>query len=131
VAELIQKDIAMAEAAPKERVAGLVDVVDESESLCYIDDDATRSEKGPDLSLPQPQCEAAMNLNEGSGAKTQNVIDLDAPEVEASAAQTSRSPPPVSRDADPASAKPIEAAASGKLTASESLQPEDAGTVQT
>jgi hypothetical protein len=39
VAELIQKDIAMADAAPKERVAGLVDVVDESESLCYIDDD--------------------------------------------------------------------------------------------
>jgi hypothetical protein len=124
VAELIQKDIAMAEAAPKERVAGLVVVVDESESLCYIDDDATRSEKGPDVSLPQPQCETAMNLNKGSGAKTQNVVDLDAPEVEASSAQTSRSPPP-------ASAKPIEAAASGKLTASESLQPEDAGTVQT
>jgi hypothetical protein len=129
VAELIQKDIAMAEAAPKERVAGLVDVVDESESLCYIDDDATRSEKGPDVSLPQPQCEAAMNLNEGSGAKTQNLIDLDAPEVDASAAQTSRSPPPVSRDVDPASVKPVEAAASGKLMASESLQPEDAGTV--
>jgi hypothetical protein len=123
VAELIQKDIAMAEAAPKERVAGLVDVVVESESLCYIDDDATRSEKGPDVSLPQPQCETA-NLNEGSGAKTQNVVDLDAPEVEASSTQTSRSPPP-------ALAKPIEAAASGKLTASESLQPEDAGTMQT
>jgi hypothetical protein len=29
----------MADAAPKECVAGLVDVVDESESLCYIDDD--------------------------------------------------------------------------------------------
>jgi hypothetical protein len=52
VAELIQKDIAMADAAPKERVAGLVDVVDESESLCYIDDDTTRSEKGPDVTLP-------------------------------------------------------------------------------
>jgi hypothetical protein len=36
VAELIQKDIAMAEAAPKGRVAGLVDIVDESESLCYL-----------------------------------------------------------------------------------------------
>jgi hypothetical protein len=131
VAELIQKDIAMAEAAPKGRMAGLVDVVDESESLCYIDDDATRSEKGPDVPLPQPQCEAATNLNEGSSAKAQNVIDLDAPEVEASAAPTSRSPPPVSQDVNPASAKPIEAAASGKLTASESLQPEDAGTVRT
>jgi hypothetical protein len=30
VAEMIQKEIAMADAAPKERVAGLVDVVDES-----------------------------------------------------------------------------------------------------
>jgi hypothetical protein len=45
VAELIQKEISMADAAPKERVAGLVDVVDESESLCYIDDDTTRVEK--------------------------------------------------------------------------------------
>jgi hypothetical protein len=41
VAELIQKEIAMADTAPKERVAGLVDVVDELESLCYIDDDTT------------------------------------------------------------------------------------------
>jgi hypothetical protein len=41
VAELIQKDIAMADVASKECVAGLVDVVDESESLCYIDDDTT------------------------------------------------------------------------------------------
>jgi hypothetical protein len=129
VAELIQKDIAMAEAAPRGRMAGLVDVVDESESLCYIDDDATRSEKGPDV--PQPQCEAATTLNEGSGAKAQNVIDLDAPEVEGSAAPTSRSPPPVSQDVGLASAKPIEAAASGKLTASESPQPEDAGTMRT
>jgi hypothetical protein len=70
-----------------------------------------------------------MNLNEGSGAKAQNLIDLDAPEVEASAAWTSRSPPPVSQDVDPVSAKPVEAAASEKLTAPESLQPEDAGTV--
>jgi hypothetical protein len=41
VAEMIQKEIAMADAAPKERVSGLMDVVDESEDLCYIDDDAT------------------------------------------------------------------------------------------
>jgi hypothetical protein len=127
VAELIQKDIAMADAAPKERVAGLVDVVDESESLCYIDDDTIRSEKGPDMSLPQPQCEVAMNLSEGPGAKARDLIDLDASEVEASAAHTSRSPPPVSQDFDPAAAKPTEAAAPEKLTAPESLQPEDAG----
>jgi hypothetical protein len=127
VAELIQKEIAMADAAPKERVAGLVDVVDESESLCYIDDDTIRPEKSPDVPLPRPQCEAVMNLSEGFGAKARDLIDLDAPEVDASAAHASRSPPPVSRDFDLAAAKPTEAAAPEKLTAPESLQPEDAG----
>jgi hypothetical protein len=99
VAELIQKEIAMADAAPKERVAGLVDVVDESESLCYIDDDTTRVEKSPDAPLQKPQCEsmvAVVNLSEGSGAKAQDPIDLDALEAEASAAHASRLPPPVS-----------------------------------
>jgi hypothetical protein len=56
VAELIQKEIAMANAAPKERVADLVDVVDESEDLCYIDDDTALVAKGSDAPLPQPQC---------------------------------------------------------------------------
>jgi hypothetical protein len=127
VAELIQKEIAMADAAPKERVAGLVDVVDESESLCYIDDDTIRTEKSSDVPLAQPQCEAVVNLSEGSGAKAQDPIDLDAPEVEASAAHASRSPPPVSRDFDLVAARPTEAVAAEKLTAPESLQPKDAG----
>jgi hypothetical protein len=130
VAELIQKEIAMADAAPKERVAGLVDVVDESESLCYIDDDTTRVEKSPDAPLTQPQCDsmvAAVNLGEGSGAKAQGPIDLDAPEAETSAAHTSRSPPPVSKDFDLVAAKPIEAVVPGKTTTPESLQPKDAG----
>jgi hypothetical protein len=109
VAELIQKEIAMADAAPKERVAGLVDVMDESGSLCYIDDDTIRPEKSPDVPLPQPQCETVVNLSEGSGAKARDLIDLDAPEVEASAALASRSPPPVSRDFDMVAAKPTEA----------------------
>jgi hypothetical protein len=67
VAELIQKEIVMADAAPKVRVAGLVDVVDESESLCYVDDDTTRAEKKSDAPLPQPQYEsvvAVVNLSE-------------------------------------------------------------------
>jgi hypothetical protein len=117
----------MADAAPKERVAGLVDVVDESESLCYIDDDTTRAEKSPDVPLPQPQCESVVNLSEGSGAKAQDPIDLDAPEVEASASHASRSPPPVSRDFGLVAARPTEAVAPEKVTAPESLQPEDAG----
>jgi hypothetical protein len=41
VAEMIQKQITLAGAAAKERVAGLVDILDESKDLCYIDDDAT------------------------------------------------------------------------------------------
>jgi hypothetical protein len=132
VDELIQKEIAMADAAPKERVAGLVDVVDESESLCYIDDDTTRVEKSPDAPLLQPQCDsmvAAVNLGEGSGAKAQGPIDLDAPEAENSAAHASRSPPSVSNDFDPVAAKPADAVAPRLTTTPESLQPEDAGTM--
>jgi hypothetical protein len=49
VAEMIQKQISMAGAAPKERVASLVDVVDESEDLCYIDDDATLAVKDSEV----------------------------------------------------------------------------------
>jgi hypothetical protein len=130
VAELIQKEIVMADAAPKERVAGLVDVVDESESLCYIDDDTTRVEKTPDAPLPQPQCDsmvAAVNLGESSGAKAQGPIDLDAPEAENSAAHASRSPPPVSNDFDPVTGKPTDAVVPGLTTTPESLQPEDDG----
>jgi hypothetical protein len=130
VAELIQKEIAMADAAPKERVAGLVDVVDESESLCYIDDDTARAEKSPDASLPQPRCDsvvAAVNLGEGSGANPQGPIDLDAPEAENSVAHASRSPPTVSNDFDPVAAEPADAAVPGLTTMPESLQPEDAG----
>jgi hypothetical protein len=52
VAELIQKEIVMADAAPKERVASLVDVIDESEDLCYIDDDAAQAAKSSDAPLP-------------------------------------------------------------------------------
>jgi hypothetical protein len=130
VAELIQKEIAMADTAPKQRVAGLVDVVDESESLSYIDDDTTRVGKSLDAPLLQPQCDsmvAAVNLGEGSGAKAQGPIDLDAPEAETSAAHASRSPPPVSKDFDLVAAKPTEAVVPGNITTAESLQPEDAG----
>jgi hypothetical protein len=108
VAELIQKEIAMADAAPKERVAGLVDVVDESEDLCYIDDDAALEVKSTDAPLPQPQgglVVVVAGLGKGSGAKAQDPIDLDAPEVGESAAHASRSPPPVSGDLDPAAAR--------------------------
>jgi hypothetical protein len=73
-------------------VASLVDIVDESEDLCYIDDDATIAVKDSDASPLQPQSDpegAAVNLGEGLGAKAQDPIDLDAPEVEESAAEGS------------------------------------------
>jgi hypothetical protein len=70
---------------------------------------------------------AAVSLGEGSGAKAQGPIDLDAPEAENSAAHASRSPPPVSDDFDPTAAKPTEAIAPGLTTTPENLQPEDAG----
>jgi hypothetical protein len=130
VVELIQKEIAMANAAPKERVAGLVDVVDESENLCYIDDDAALVAKSSDAPLPQPQSDSvvvAVNLGIGSSAKAQDPIDLDAPEAGESTAHVSRSPPPVSDDLDPAAAKAADSVAPELATTPNVLQLEDAG----
>jgi hypothetical protein len=44
----------MASTAPKERVAGLVDVVDETEELCYIDDDVPSAAKNQEISTLEP-----------------------------------------------------------------------------
>jgi hypothetical protein len=130
VAELIQKEIAMADAVPKEHVAGLVDVVDESEDLCYIDDDAALEVKSTDAPLLQPQGDlvvVAAGLGEGSGAKAQDPIDLDAPEVGESAAHASRPSPPVSDDLDPAATRVAGGIAPEPATTPNVLQPEDAG----
>jgi hypothetical protein len=111
-------------------VAGLVDVVDESEDLCYIVDDATQVAKSSGVPLPQPQCDsvvAVVNLGEGSGAKAQDPIDLDTPEAGESAAHVSRSPPPVSDGLDPVAAKPADSVASEPMTTLDALQLEDAG----
>jgi hypothetical protein len=84
VAEMIQKHIAMAGEAPKERLAGLVDVVDESEDLCYIDDDATLVIRDSEVPTLQPQSnleDTVMNPSESLGLKAQNPIDLDAREL--------------------------------------------------
>jgi hypothetical protein len=132
VVEMIQKEIALADAAPKEHVADLVDVVEEYEDLCYIDDDATLAVKDSDAPPPQPQGDpedAAVNLGEGSGAKVQDPIDLDAPEVEESAAHASRSPPPVSDDLHPAAAKAADEITPVPAMTSNVLQLEDAGMI--
>jgi hypothetical protein len=54
VAEMIQKQIAMASIGSKERVVGLVDIVDETEELCYIDDDVPSATKDPEISALRP-----------------------------------------------------------------------------
>jgi hypothetical protein len=129
VAELIQKEIAMADPAPKERVAGLVDVVDESEDLCYIDDDVALEVKSTDALLPQPQgglvVVVVADPGEGSSAKAQDPIDLDALEARESAAHVSRSPPPVSDDLDPAAARAADDVAPEPSTTPSVLQLED------
>jgi hypothetical protein len=132
VAEMIQKQIAMAGAAPKERVAGLVDVVDESEDLCYIDDDATLAVKDSEIPPLQPQSYpegAAMNLGESSGVKAQDPIDLDAPEIEEFAAHVSRSPLPGSDDLYQAAAKAADETTPVPTMTSNVLQLEDAGMI--
>jgi hypothetical protein len=110
-AEMIQNQIAMAGAAPKEHVVGLVDVVDEFEDLCYIDDDATLVIKDSEAPTFEPQSnleDTAMNSGESSGLKAQYPVDLDAPGIGESAAHASRSPPPVSDDLNQAAAKAAE-----------------------
>jgi hypothetical protein len=132
VAEMIQKEIVAADAAPKGRVAGLVDVVDESEDLCDIDDDATLAAKDSDAPPPQPQNDpegAVVDLGEGSGAKARDPIDLDAPKIEESAAHAPRSPPPVSDDLQPAAAKATEEITPASATTPNVLQLEDAGMI--
>jgi hypothetical protein len=80
--EMIQKQIAMASTAPKERVAGLVDVMDETKDLCYIDDDATLAIRDQEIPILQPQSdpeETAMDPSKSSSLKAQDPIDLDPP----------------------------------------------------
>jgi hypothetical protein len=102
VAEIIQKQIAMANSAPTECVAGLVDVIDEIEELCYIDDDTpveVAEKESFALKVFDDQIESAMGPGESSGLKPHDPIDLDTSEVEKSAAGQSHSPPPVLGDA--------------------------------
>jgi hypothetical protein len=108
VAEMIQKQIAMVISTLKERVAGLVDVIEETEELFYIDDDAplvTKDRENTALKLHDGQKEFVMGSSESSGLKPQNPIDLDPPEIERPTVDASRSPPPVSDDIDETTAK--------------------------
>jgi hypothetical protein len=122
----------MAGAAPKERVAGLVDVVDKTEDMCYIDDNATLAIRDSEVLTLQPQSnpeESAMNLGKNSGLKAQDPIDLDAPEIEESAAHASRSPPPVSDDLNEAAAKAAEEITPVAAMTANVFQLEDTGMI--
>jgi hypothetical protein len=70
-----------------------------------------------------------VNLGEGSGAKAQDPIDLDAPEVEESAAHASRSLPLMSDDLHPATAKAADEITPVPAMTSNVLQLEDAGMI--
>jgi hypothetical protein len=103
MAEMIQKQIAMASSVPTEHVAGLMDVTDETEELCYIDDDTpteAAKKESSDLKVLDDQNESAISSGEGSGLKPHEPIDLDPSEAEKPAAGQSRSPPPVLGDVD-------------------------------
>jgi hypothetical protein len=130
VVEMIQKQIAMASSSPKKRVAGLVDVVDKMEELCYIDDEApleTKDREYAALKLLDGQKEAATGPSESSGLKPQNPIELDAPKIEKSTAHASRSPPPMSDDIDKTTAEAAGESATPLATETNVLQLEDAG----
>jgi hypothetical protein len=122
----------MASTAPKKRMAGLVDVVDKTEDLCYIDDDATLVIRDQEIPILQPQSdpeETAMDPSKSSGLKAQDPIDLDLPVIEESAAHTSRSPPPVSDDLNEADAKTAEEIAPVPVMTANVFQLEDAGAI--
>jgi hypothetical protein len=131
VAEMIQKQIAMVISTLKERVAGLVDVIEETEELFYIDDDAplvTKDRENTALKLHDGQKEFVMGSSESSGLKPQNPIDLDPPEIERPTVDASRSPlPPVLDDIDETTAKAAGESATLLATETNVLQLEDAG----
>jgi hypothetical protein len=70
-----------------------------------------------------------MNPGESSGLKAQDPIDLDALEIEESAAHASRSPPPVSDDLNRAATKAAEETTSVPVMTPSVFQLEDAGMI--
>jgi hypothetical protein len=129
VAEMVQKQIAMANTTSKERVDGLVDVVDETEELCYIDDDVPSAAKDQEIFALEPRAdpkETTMRSSENLELQAQDPINLDPPEIEKSVANASRSPPPVLDDINQAAAKAAGETAPLLATETNVLQLEDA-----
>jgi hypothetical protein len=130
MAEMIQKQIAMASSSLKKHVAGLVDIVDKTKELCYIDDEAplvTKDREDVVSKLLDGQKESAVGPSESLGLKPQNPIDLDALEIEKPSSDTSRSPSPVSDDIVEMTAKAAGESATLLAIETNVLQLEDAG----
>jgi hypothetical protein len=79
------------------------------------------------LKLLEGQKEAATGPSESLGLKAQIPIELDAPEIEKSMADTSCSPPPMSDDIDETTVKAARESAKLPATDTHVLQLEDAG----
>jgi hypothetical protein len=71
-----------------------------------------------------------MNPSKSSGLKAQDPMDLDAPEIEESAAHPFRSPPPVSDDLNEAAAKAAEEITPVPMMAANVFQLEDVGAIR-
>jgi hypothetical protein len=82
---------------PEKRVAGLMDVIDEDEELCYIDDGnpIEVSRKNPSASkLDEAGINPMLGEGQSSGLKSNDLIDFDSSEAEKPSENQSRSPPP-------------------------------------
>jgi hypothetical protein len=89
--EILEKQILM------EAFAGLMDVVDETEELCYIDDDTSMetSRMNPSTSvLDENKTKPTPDEGQGSGLKTHDPINLGSTDIEQPRTNLSRSPPP-------------------------------------
>lgn len=96
------------ESTPTESVAGLVDVIDETKELSYIDEDTsveTAKKESFELKILEYQNEFAMGPGENSGLKAHDPIDLDPSKAEGTAAGQSHLPPPVLGDVSESTAE--------------------------
>jgi hypothetical protein len=97
---------------PKKRVVGLMDVIDEDEELCYIDDGTPMeiSERSPSTLKPvEDRINPMRDVGQGLGQKSSDHIELGSSEIEKHMENQSRSPPPTFEEAE----KPVEQTTGG------------------
>jgi hypothetical protein len=93
----------MTDPMPEKCVAGLMDVIDETEELCYIDDGTPMeiSKKNPSASVPvEARINPMPDEGKGSGLKASDPIDLGSSEVEKPMENKSRYPSPTFDEAE-------------------------------